>query len=334
VALLFMDSFNHYANMIDKYGNSGIAEHAMPTIGSGGRTGGNCLVFNGGCALKRSITTSDTVIVGFAWKCIWIGSVNPCMILEFLNGASLLMELKFTNSRNFGLYRNGTLLGSLSADPFSDNIWYYLEVKILFDGSVGTAELRVNGNPWISLAGQNTGVSQCNQIMFGSGGSSDDSQRAGDLYICNDSGTVNNDFLGDSRVEVLLPSGAGAETQWDPLAGANWENVADVSPDSDTTYNKSNTVGQVDTYAMSNLVSATGVIYGVQKMNYVRKDNAGSRSVAPVLRIGGTDHVGASTSIGDSYAYTREIEEVSPATLSAFTIAEVNAMEMGVQVTA
>jgi hypothetical protein len=135
-------------------------------------------------------------------------------------------------------------------------------------------------------------------------------------------------------VELLLPSGAGAETQWTPSAGSNYQNVDENPENGDTDYNKSNTVGQVDTYAMANLVSVAGLIYGVQYLEYARKDNAGTRTIAPVARIGGADYLGSNVNLSDSYAYTREIKELSPATAAAWTISEINAMEFGVKVTA
>jgi hypothetical protein len=218
--------------------------------------------------------------------------------------------------------------------------WYYIEIKVVIHDTAGSVELRINGATVASASGvdtRNGGTGVVNGFQFGAGhGGSSQRTNANfcDLYVCDGSGAINNSFLGDCKVECLFPNGAGAETQWTPSAGSNYQNVDETPPNDDTDYNKSNTVDQVDTYAMTDLASTTGLIYGVQYLDYVRKDNAGSRHIAPVARIGGTDYAGADASLGDSYVYTREIHELSPATAAAFTISEVNAMEFGLKVTA
>lgn len=329
MALLWIDSFSHYTNGVSK-GWTG---------GTGGVFNGSYGRFAGGFqatpwagapqAASRLVAVGATGVVGFAFK-----SDAP------INGDTLLFVLEGTTTQHLKVmldvalrpcvYSGSTLLAT-STFTYLPNIWTYFELAFTI-GSSGSFELRANGNAIASGSGVNTkngGTGLIDTVGLGGTGNGSAHPWWCDFYCKSGTG-----FLGDCRVECLLPTGAGAETQWTPSAGANWQNVDETPDDGDTTYNKSNTVGQVDTYAMGDLVSTTGIIYGVQKMNYVCKDNAGSRSVAPVLRIGGTDHVGASTSIGDSYTYTREIEEVSPATLAAFTISEVNAMEAGIVVTA
>ena len=338
MALRFVDSMSHYSTLLEKWDNTGEIPYVL-TSSSPRRAGGKSVTppnWYGACL--KSLGNQSTWIVGHAAK--MMGGNES--VATFWDGTTCKIQVT-TNLDGTLRVNNGawTLLGTSLAIPF--NVWIFIEVKVVIHASAGSVEIRVNGDTLLSISGvvtSSAGNAYANLIgvgqpsgQSGTAVSAADGQLHTDWYMCDGTGTTNNDFLGDCVVECLLPTGAGAESQWTPSAGSNYENVDEALANGDTDYNKSNTVGQVDTYAMTDLVSTTGIIYGVQKVNYVRRDNAGSRSVAPVLRISGTDHVGVSSSLGASYGYVREIEEVSPASGVAFTIAEVNAMEYGMKVT-
>ena len=344
MALLKMDPFKNYASLLSRGWVASIASRdGIPAyLGGTGRFGGTALVSdNGQYGCQIGIPASQTVVVGVALLFggstptqtnvlgLHYGSVNPQIVIRYLSTGEIVVY------RGPGI-AYGTELGRSASGAFPLGAWHYLEIKAKIDGSTGTVEVRVNGATKLSLTGQNTyyttsPVVTAIALNCLNQGFNNQSVWYSDFYACDTSGLTNNDFLGDCRVESLASSGAGAETQWTPLSGSNYANAQ--TADGDTSYNKSNTVGQVDTYAMDDLSSVTGVIYGVQYLLYARKDNAGSRTVAPVARIGGTDYAGADENLGTSYAYAPEIKEKSPATSAAWTISEVNAMEYGVKVT-
>ena len=53
------------------------------------------------------------------------------------------------------------------------------------------------------------------------------------------------------------------------------------------------TAGQTDTYAFGNLTTTSGTVFAVQASAVIRKDDAGTRSLALVARPGATDRLGA-----------------------------------------
>jgi hypothetical protein len=74
-----------------------------------------------------------------------------------------------------------------------------------------------------------------------------------DLYVCDGSGSVNNDFLGECRVLTLLPSdGNGSNNDFDTSAGGSPADhgamVNDTTPNDDTDYVSSSTVDHVDSW--------------------------------------------------------------------------------------
>ena len=77
----------------------------------------------------------------------------------------------------------------------------------------------------------------------------------------------------------------------------------------------------------------TGTVVGVQHLVYAKKDNAGARSIAPVLRFQTEDAIGSAVGLTTSYAYYRQVLETNPADSDEpFTIDKVNATQFGYKV--
>lgn len=342
MALIFMDGMNHYSTPAQAAvkGYSGVATNVV--VG-GGRFGGNALQDNAGSGGDNATvtlmlpSTCMTFFHGSAYKflrgfmgfapgsAIWFRSYTD--VQQFCMGVNALGNIVVYNSA-------GTLVGTGTA-VLNSTTWAYIEVGCVCSATVGTITVKVNGLTDISVTGVNTGTLGVRKIVSCGDYWNNGAYQRCDLYVCDGTGPApTNTFLGDCVVETIYPTGAGAETQWTPSAGANWQNVDETPPNDDTDYNKSNTVGQVDTFAMSNLATASGLIYGVQYLEYARKDNAGTRLIAPVARIGGTDYAGSDVALGSDYSYGREVKELSPATAAAWTISEINAMEYGIKVVA
>lgn len=292
-----------------------------------------------------TLNAQATWVVGFSWK-YSVAPVALRELLRFFDTAVLHLTFAITSAGTIEVFRGaagGTLIAT-STSVLSAGTTYYLEFYVTIDDSVGVAKLRVNEvlDATLNFSGdtRNAGNATANVITYQSSLSATGwTTDQDDLYICDgtvgDSDQPNNDFLGDIRVESLLPSGAGATTQFTPSAGSNFQNVDDAAPNSDTDYNSTATIGNEDTFAMGNLATATGVVQGVELINYARKLDAGSSVLAPVLRQSGVDYVGSDDALGTGYTYqSDQVYDVNPATGLPFTISEVNALEAGYKKTA
>src|SRR5262249_10906170 len=144
--------------------------------------------------------------------------------------------------------RGGAVL-AFTPMAFGPNFWYYLEIGATVATSGGTATVRVDGKTVISFTGNTKTAGTLHStdaVSWGFWSPSLTTYSADDLYVCDATGTTNNNFLGDVRIQSLLPNGAGASTQFTPTgSGTNYLNVNDV-PDVATTYNSSSTVGDRD----------------------------------------------------------------------------------------
>jgi len=343
MALLFMDSFDHYvtADILEKW--STYAGTSVAINATGGRRGSASVRFPSGAqsyALRGITTSSNTAILGTAVKVASLGAQRLIGVWHSLvasGGDQIVIAMAADGSLNAqrataGISGPGTILGSSAAGVLSAGVVAYLEVKVVLHASTGTVTVRVNGASVLALTGLNTGSGQTTWTGFwvGSGGTAIVTDHD-DVYALDGSGSAPwNDFLGDVRVDARLPTAAGATTGWTPSAGANWACVDDAAPNDDTDYVTAATAALTDTYTVQDAPVAGATIYGVQHCLSVKKTDAGACTVAPVIRSGGVDYVGTAANPGTTYGYALSIAAVNPATGVAWTEAGFNAAEFGV----
>jgi hypothetical protein len=345
---LFGDSFDHYttAQVSRKWNNPG----TETVIGATGRNG-----TNGVTPLNSALTkvldnpapASAVVVAGVAMRCF--GSCNGAIVSIAQTGT-----VHFTLGVNpdYTLYvkrgtSSGTLLGA-SIRALNQGVWFYIEVKVTIDAAVGTVEVRVNGEPWIGpLTDQNTrgaASTDWNNFLLGStNGAQTVNAYFDDLYVLDgsDSGIVGNplnDFLGDTRGEALLPSGNGANSDWNGSDGNQVDNyalVADNPADDETSYVQSQTVGHKDTYAFP-AIASDGTIRHVCHLLAMRKTDTATKTVVSVCRdSGGTDrdHAYGQNPGQITYDYYRANYPGDPNTGAAWVKANLAASQFGQKVT-
>lgn len=336
MALRFVDGFDHVdVNALLLKWSSG-NNLSYTAIEGGTRFGvGSC--FRVGLSGSLTVdfgTNQPTWIVGFAYKNT--GNNNTYIVAALLDSGAYQCELRIDTTGRFLVTRNGTTLATSTLTYPRNGVWRYVEFKATI-GNAGAYEVRVDGETWLAATGvdtQNTANAWANrmQLCDSSAGTNGFNGSIDDLYVCDATGSANNDFLGDSRVYTLLPSSAGTYTQWAPTgAAANWDAVNDAAPDGDTSYVAASTVGALDTYQYPDLPG--GTVYGVAVNLDLRKDDAGTRQVASYVKSGSTEQAGASIAVPSSWDIVQQIWQTDPATGGAWTASAVNAAEFGVKVT-
>ena len=255
------------------------------------------------------------------------------------DGYAHITLMPISASSEFDVYNGTTYLGTTSGFGMVTGVWLYVEVMVTIDDSAGAVIVKVNGNEVLNLSNvdtkDNTGGAYVNQIKVG--GTQNIVLFSDDLYICDATGDApHNGFLGDVRVDVLRPDGEGTyktDFAGSPDVSSNL-NVDETSgPDDDTTYNYGSDVGDKDTYTLGALPAPSSTtIYGVKSQITVKKTDAGSREVKVLTRAGTTDDLSATVSLSDSYTTAVKIYEDNPDDAAAWEDADVNAMEVGVEI--
>ena len=222
--LLHADGFDHYAtaDLTKKWtAIQGISTSTILPVS--GRRGGGAFstATASGWATKTLPSSPSTVIAGFAFRPANNGAANHRFFSLLENGAYHIY-LNFNAANKIDVTRNSTLLATGSA-VLSIGAFYYIEVKATIHDTTGAVTVRVNGLNDIVLTNvdtRNAGAGVINQVGIGDPGTFGPTGGAmwDDFYLCDTSGTTNNDFLGDTRVDTLYPNADGAFSAWTPSA--------------------------------------------------------------------------------------------------------------------
>lgn len=341
MALRFIDSFDHYntsqinRKWSDVSGNTSISS-------SNPRTGASHLRLLFSSAVTKTFDDRATWIVGFALN-KEIGGMTNSVILQFRDSNTTQCSLRLNGDLKLEVLRGAftSVTDGISSLSLSAGIYYYIEMKVTIANSIGagTCEVRVNGATWITVATgqdlQSSANATAGAIRWTGLGVVVDLD-IDDLYICDDSGSINNDFLGDQKIEVLLPDGNGTTSDFtghDANQIDNYLNVDENPADDDTSWNENNTVGEIDLYTFGNISGTPSAIQGVQVNQVVKKDDAGSRTIRAVARPTSTNFFGdpKSPSTG-SYTDETHIWEQNPQTDLDWTQSNLDATQFGIEI--
>lgn len=257
--------------------------------------------------------------------------------LVLINDAGIIRAYYYTVAGLGVGTSNITLIGSASASISAD-AWHLIEIHHIPHLSAGTVEIYIDGTQVLSATGTRTANTNANNSDFilefqrygASTGNAGSYHAFDDVRVNSTAGSVNNGKPGDGKIIGLIPTGAGNYTQLTPSVGSNFQCV-DETPPNTTDYVSHSTVGNKDTYAMSDL-ALTGIIQSVQQIAYAENSDGGGGSIGFLVRSGGVDNEATAQNITSSWTYYKRIMEIDPTDSAAWTTAKVNALEAGMVV--
>lgn len=286
------------------------------------------------------IPPSHTVITGFAFKPSQDAEERDDEILCFGSMAENLDDhflLQLEHGKNIKCFGNGAFLAEAKNVLFKDK-WNHIQVKVVFGGS-GSFELKVNDVTVIldtAVATSKSGSTSCDMVTLHGlkgGDTSSTTHLYDDWYICDTTGTSNNDFLGAIKIETLLPNGTGDSSDFTPSTGSNYQNVDEVPIDT-TTYNESlATSGNKDLFQIDNLSAISGSIKGVQVTNYAISTEGQVITVEGLVKSSITEDNAGTFYIGsDVYQPFSAVWETDPALGGSWLVSNINALQIGYEV--
>jgi hypothetical protein len=348
MALIFADSFDHLSNAylqskwtsVSSFGNPG---QGLKLNNTDQRTGIQCGAFSASGAFV-TIKNASTWIAGAAFNWQQYGGG-----ILFQNIGTIQVQMLINNDGTLSVFNGphgpnpGVLLGR--TDPsvaITLGRYYYIEFKSVINQTTGTAVVRINGQVVLNLAGVNTSPNGDNNadsfaINGPGGGVGTIFVFVDDLYVCDDSGSANTDFLGDVKIGLIMPAAAGDYTQWTPVGGStNYLMVNEVPPDGDATYVDAvaptpiTNPFPIDSYFFQT-VDPNTVILAIQANILARKDDVGNRALSLLTRFGGADHLSDPTGrfVNETYIDYRNPQDVNPLTSLQWTPATLNLAQFG-----
>jgi len=262
--------------------------------------------------------------------------------LEEATGSIRHLWLRFIGGDGrIRVQRGSTILHTTDVAQYPFGAWFFIEFKVRIHETLGTIQVRVDGVDVINETGLDTqegaGDGLIDRISFGSAESNSIKLRITDIHVMNEQGGAPlNDLIGPHTIESLRADGAGNYTNWDPLAGTNWESVDDpigAAADGDTTYVET-TVAERDSYTFEPLFSDNDPIAVQVKAN--SRFTGAQQDFNTFLRRSGTDDDGDTETANASEFRDRAITiyETDPIAAAAWTKTNFEATEFGIRTTA
>lgn len=296
----------------------------------------------------------DVVYIGFGFHNSALAATGDLALFWFSEGNNLetghIVLIRKTNVRGWavrgGAFWNNPSAGTLLIDTIPNvwfpSSWHYIEIGVKIHDSAGWVELRQDGVAIGRFDGdtfhQFDGLDGLIDTAVFHQRTNANGYNIDDVYILNEQGSVNNSWLGDTRVFPLYPDGNGNYSQLvgsDADSTDNYLLVDEVGTPVTTDYVASATPGDKDTYTFEDLPVILGTIRGIEIRAHASKDDTGTKQIRMITRRSSTDsfgpdHVLAAIPLWQTH---HDIEELDPhAGPGAWTIPNINATEWGVEV--
>ncbi|GAF84559.1 unnamed protein product, partial [marine sediment metagenome] len=338
MTLLFMDGFDHYptSHLVEK---GWITPSGTPIVDpTGGENGEGCVKLDYLDYLRYSIgnISGKRFTLGFAtyWDAM-PNSAQRTMFHARNDSGGSYVNMNVGSTGIVYLWNNGVpgQIYESSAGFFTTGKWYYIEMQIEFwNNSGGHISMHWDGVTIYDGTYDNVWTGSSNYNYFEFRGSANGVQRIDHVYILDEDGTKNNDYLGPSRVDTVLPNAAGNYAQMDAKGQTdNYDCVNEASLDeSDFVHGVAN--GEKDSYSFPSLPSEVNpTISGIQVNMSAKKNTPDTIQARSLIRKGGSDYFGSSQALDNGVTkIKKQIQETDPSDASDWNKSKIEACEFGV----
>lgn len=228
MALLFTDGFDHYGadDFTKKWGASGTATNSITNVNARRLSGNNSAFATStganGFLSKTFGNAGVTLIIGFAFK-IDSSPITARRLFSVLDSASVAhLTARINTDRTISILRgivSGTLL-STTVDVIPLGTYTYIEFKCTINDTTGSYELRFNEVNVLSQSGidtRNASLLNASGLIIGSDSGGGYTAYFDDLYVCDDTGSLNNNFLGDIKISTVFAETDGTTNNFIPI---------------------------------------------------------------------------------------------------------------------
>lgn len=332
MALLDCEGFGFSTNSADyvTYGLFTAPAGGSPPIATGGPLGDN---YSAGSSYRwvRTLPASATAWF-FGMRMLGYHGFGGSDGVTFITAAgSTQFTLRISNTGMITVFDSGNqAVLSSAAGVVPVAAWCYLEVGAVI-GNPSTVTIKVNGTVVLSsTAITNTGTSPTGGFVIGSAAVGVSTPAATHIYFCDNTGPAPwNTYLGDVRVQTLMPTANDAVAFTPNGNASNWQNAAEDPPVPATDYNSSSTAGAQDTFDVAAMDPTLPTVFGVQVKVIAEKTDTGARTFNTVLKSGSATATGTPAGMNTSPTMTRTMFQTDPATGAQWTNAGVNAAKPG-----
>lgn len=342
MAVVFMDGMDTYTATADALARYPGANTGITLSTTAGRFGGGCIA-PGQTFPYLQVSFASTASAMICGGCFWLANnQNGTVLMSFYNSviSSTIPELTvyLDSVYTLRLYRgtsNGTLIASATT-ALPVTLWCHIEVKPVCADSGGSVEVRVNGTVVINYSGDtkfsSTGSAALDRVLYG--GYTNTGGYWDDIYVLDTTGSFANDFIGDCRINTLAPTSDSAVQFTKSTGASNFSCVDEGRMNSDTDYVESSTVGHIDKYGYGDLAASVTTVYAVQALTWLKKTDAGTRTLRNLIYSGASTSTGTTTGLLTTYAPIAHVAPLNPSGSIQWTPTTVNAALAGFEIIA
>lgn len=319
MALQFIEGFERYRlktpalRLASRYTCSSLGSSAFVA----GRTGGYALSFCGTTITYPSLEQANSYTFGFAFKDAGLSGTNPIFSMNDVSTAQITIHYN-ASTRVFSVKKGATTLGTGSAVSTG---WHYVEIKATI-GTSNAVDVHVDEVSDISLTGVNTQSTGNAYVSGFSFHGTENVYLIDDIYAFDDS-----NFLGIMVVEGLRPYLAGTNSSWSTGSTPNFSAVAEL----DNRFVYASDVDTKDTYVVKNLTRISDSILGVCMQVETRNTDDTSHDVSSVVLLHNSEEISDAQTVSAVNDRTLSfLYEVNPVTTDAWTVADVNESQFGI----
>jgi hypothetical protein len=347
--LLFTDGFDAYGAAADlqKKWNINTNTALITWANTVGRFGGGGLQLLAGAAtLSCPILTTNQVAghVGFAfWAKFSAKPAGNVIFLYMMGAANTNYPCIGVNANGQMIYQTQSVTPGISASGnVCDGTWHWIEVMV----NTSVINTNVTWNMWTD------GTLVVNNAFIGN------NQNAAlgfqqfvlacvagvnitidDIIVIDDQAglqvgepiAVSVLPIGAKKIETYWPTGAGTNTNFTPLTGANYSQINETNPDGDTSYVSSAVSGIRDSYSFSSPVQGANIFAAIVNV-FGKNADAGNINVQGLAYNGSSFGLGDSKPIAINYQTKQFPIFRDPNTSAAWTKAGINTSQFGVGV--
>lgn len=289
--------------------------------------GSYCLDLNAGTEfLQVDVALDDEMYFAFLYRRTQV--VNSEQMLSVYNGATPLLHLTGSSGTLRAKSGVSTTIAT-GTETLGVDTTYLIEIHIKIADSGGRFEVKVDGIQDIDFTGDTKpdANTQFDKVRLGVGPSVSYTTYAYfDNLIMDDAA-----WIGDTKIQAIVPTAAGNSTGWAPSAGSNYACVDEI-PASDADYVSVNANDVSDSYVTGNMSGSIESVKCVQVQARARTEGAPTpTNLKLVVRNGGTDYLSGDKEVPVTEKGLCNLWTQNPATSTAWTETTVNSMEIGIK---
>lgn len=144
-------------------------------------------------------------------------------------------------------------------------------------------------------------------------------------YEIDDMVVLHDEIVNLGEIECYL-NGPNLDVteQWTPLSGtSNKDMIDDIPTDAETSYNTSNTAGQLDEFSYLAPSRTPESIFCVSLVSCVRKEESGTRTFRNFMKPGGVQHNGQDYNLSQTYQFFFDHFRTNPQTAAPWLPADI-----------